>query len=458
MTADPPTTTQSQSAALGAGPMPDVASTNVEPRAAPVLTSDGQQNTVTTKNNQDVMETRNQLESHPASGSVPQPDKSRQTSEDVHLLKKKIDRLKAENDRLKKDLEEATRQRMIRDAEVESLRGYAMAVNDSDGSDAVTLLESINNSTLTLAAALALDWPFPERKGPRPDTKELPILRQALVQCEPSNPQAPLLLQIAFQSCILQQATWIVHKAWYRQEKQITRYVQRLERKLKSSESQPTFSRWRALTYQIILSDFTKDQKKFSDNVCEATIQHIRHLANLIGGSPLQSKESKKMEKQVWEGMQDITSLSIQLAVMLQTRILSANYHVWCPIDEKYVKDDMESPYSERAPPEGDTISAVVSLGLWRDEKLGRQNVDGMSETLCKIHLRPHVVMKKELGDLLSEQHTSSKAMSASDDSASTDITKGSKSTEVTNSYFLGRIFIAAWQWLVGSISRASRG
>ncbi|KAG8955793.1 hypothetical protein FRC03_011056 [Tulasnella sp. 419] len=357
---------------------------------------------------------------HPTPPSpVTQANKPRKTSVDVQQLIQKIDWLKKENDRLRKERDEERRQRMVRDAEVESLRVYAMAANDSDGSDAVNLVKSINDSTSTLAAGLALDWSLPNKKGVPRTIQKYSILDDALLHCPTHHPQAPLLLQIAFQSYVLEWVSWIVRGAWYRGDDRIRCFVQEMEKRVQSSESQPTFARWRAITNGILLSDFAQDQRKYSDHVCQAVIRDLHYIGSLLTGCELSSKQSGIVEKQTSEAMQDIISQSIRLAVMLQTKIFNANYHVWYPLKQPFVKNDMELQYADAAPLGDEMVSAVLGLGLWKVEKVGRENVDGASEMRHKLQIMPKVMTITDIHNLISEQSISSQRSSTGNTSDS---------------------------------------
>ncbi|KAG8922304.1 hypothetical protein FRC02_011957, partial [Tulasnella sp. 418] len=231
-------------------------------------------------------------------------------------LKSRIAHLEAKVARLKDSLSHESGERRRRDAEVESLRLYAMANDLSQGSDVVSLIQNINNTAFTFASELSLNWAFPEEKGPYRSERKLPALESALVQCRLDHHNARPLLQAAMQSCILRMAAKAMHQTSPGLDQCCEHLVRTLEQHVQESESQPTFGRWRAITYNSLSLHSSHDQKQHSQQLYRTVAAELHHLGMLLTGFALDREKFEELEVETRETMEDIISKSVQFAMM----------------------------------------------------------------------------------------------------------------------------------------------
>ncbi|KAG8913883.1 hypothetical protein FRC03_012019 [Tulasnella sp. 419] len=281
--------------------------------------------------------------------------------------------------------------------QVGSLRELAMLVDISQGSDALELIETINNSTTTFALELAHHWHFPKEKGSLKRDREYSGVQSALLLCQPTHPQARHLLQLAMQSHILTTLARIMHKACFWAGENENGLILRLEKSVRNAVDQPTFSRWRAITYDTLFIDHLQHQKALVEEICKRLPEELHLLGSLLTGDDLDGPKFKELVEDTRASMPDIIGHSIRFMRMIRVEILTANFHQWCPTDLPFQARFMETGEPLVPPTDGEMVVATTRLGLYRHEKIHNKRGDTgqMGPAICV--LKPCVVTEREI-------------------------------------------------------------
>ncbi|KAG8913874.1 hypothetical protein FRC02_005267 [Tulasnella sp. 418] len=304
--------------------------------------------------------------------------------------------------RLKEERNQARSKHAEQANQVGSLRQLAMLVDNSHGSDAVNLIETINNASTSFALGLAHHFPFPENKGSFRGEGPLSSIQLALLRCQPTHPQARHILQLAMQSCILRALARTMEKAYFWAEESDDKFLLGLENSVRENVDQPTFSRWRAITYEALFIGHAQHQKVLEEDICKRLPEELHTLWSLLTGRELDGDRFKVLVDDTRTSMPDIIAHSVRFMRMIRVDIVSANFRHWCPTGLQFQADLMEMgdpliPHSD-----GEMVVATTRLGLNRYQKVYNKRGDGELKDTWHLVLKPQVLTGSEVHAMIS--------------------------------------------------------
>ncbi|KAG8957712.1 hypothetical protein FRC03_009887 [Tulasnella sp. 419] len=318
----------------------------------------------------------------------------------IQNLKAELANSQAEVDRLKKMLYFEQQERRRRDEEVACLQEYGIAYDEAHESDVFELVKKINDMAATFSDSLSLKWDLSKGKAPINEPERLSGLELVLARCPPEHPLARRLLQFGFRSCILDIVSQIVGVPCYGILETGGDFLNYLEPRIRCTAIQPTYARWRAITYNILFSDYSNTQNQRIPEISRNMTWGIRRMGELLTGHGLQGDGHETLEINADKKMQKIITKSLQLARMIRTQVLSANYMHCRPTGQKYDRARMSVPQHLTEPLEDDTVVATIGLGLLRHEIVVREGM-GMTEEKLDVVMEAQVLTEGEIAAIL---------------------------------------------------------
>ncbi|KAG8914050.1 hypothetical protein FRC02_005138 [Tulasnella sp. 418] len=194
----------------------------------------------------------------------------------------------------------------------------------------------------------------------------------------------------------------IINKYCYWKEDQVEEFIFRTEQEIKEIENQPTFARWRAITYSTLLADHVRYQEEQQEETCKKLPKELQFLGALLTGNPLNEGEYRELEEDTRTSIPDIIDHSIRFSRMVRIDIVTANLYHCYPTGHIYQAPFMEMPDAVVPPMDKEKIVATTRLGLIRHEKLLAEAVDSRSPHSWANILKAHVLTEREISALAS--------------------------------------------------------
>ncbi|KAG8918711.1 hypothetical protein FRC02_002158 [Tulasnella sp. 418] len=261
---------------------------------------------------------------------------SRGPAAQVNALKQEVKRLESAGQEMKTKLEESRLEKIRMNAELESLRKFVNVTDKSDGSEVSSIIKSINDDVYQLASDLVQGWPLRQPRGetrPRGKFRQLsdfisPSLVGSLSKCPPLHPRASILLQYAIQGYLQACVNWFFYNiSWT----PLGEPVAGIDERMKQSESQVTYGRWRALTYHYAQEGIKSAQEAFRKELLRDASSDICALGILLTGRRLDENQFKEVKEDTKSSLTQILENVHRLAIVMHQNIISSNFHLYLP-------------------------------------------------------------------------------------------------------------------------------
>ncbi|KAG8943157.1 hypothetical protein FRC03_002644 [Tulasnella sp. 419] len=214
------------------------------------------------------------------------------------------------------------------------------------------------------------------------------------------HPRASMLLQYAIQGYLQTCINWFMHNI---SSVLLGKQFEGIDRRIRKSESQVTYGRWRALTYYYAQEGIKSGQEEFSKVVLDDAPSDIIALGQFMTEHPPNKDHVKEVTEDTISAFTRILENVHRLAIVMRQNIISSNFRLYLPSPDDTFhsrKHDLPAPLPKV---EGrDRIIVTLRIGTQKEEKVGRDGIEG-AKTEYHIHDRPQVVTVRLLQELLSQ-------------------------------------------------------